>query len=182
MKHTNTHQEVLDDIGCDYVEVDVNLLTWGEFIRQNNIKHVDLFVLDVEGHELSVIEGMVGCQVLPDIICVEIGHLDFLEIRRALEDLGYIYDITSHVNAYFIKSKLIPLFNFRSTVFQSIDLFRNSKENNINMNSDLSDDNEILKSKISHLERQLFEIVSSKSWRLIELYRKLINKFKNNYQ
>ncbi|MEI9889737.1 MAG: FkbM family methyltransferase [Caulobacteraceae bacterium] len=52
------------------------MITWRDFVKQQRIDHVDLFTLDVEGHELAVIEGMKDCAVLPDVLCVAAGHLE----------------------------------------------------------------------------------------------------------
>jgi glycosyltransferase involved in cell wall biosynthesis len=54
---------------------------------------------------------MQGCNVLPDVMCVEFGHLGLNTVRNKLELLGYIYDITSNANAYFIRKDKVGLFN-----------------------------------------------------------------------
>ena len=46
-------------------------ISYSSLIKNNDIKNVDLFVLDVEGSELDVIKGMKGCKVLPKIIYLE---------------------------------------------------------------------------------------------------------------
>lgn len=114
LSHTELHLKDLLDRGCQFSEVEVPTMTWREWIAQEKIPFVDLLVLDVEGHELQVIEGMVGSPVMPEIICVEIGHLSFDSIRQALSGLGYVYDITSHVNAYFIRADRLSLFALRA--------------------------------------------------------------------
>jgi FkbM family methyltransferase len=40
--------------------IQVPCITWKRFVDDNLIKFVDLFVLDTEGHELEVIDGMGG--------------------------------------------------------------------------------------------------------------------------
>ncbi|OWF80734.1 hypothetical protein B4903_08675, partial [Yersinia frederiksenii] len=117
LKHTEEHAKWLKDTGCELIDVIVKTRTWRDFIEGENVQHVDLFVLDVEGHELSVIEGMNGALVLPDIICIEIGHLNFDRIRSKLQELGYTYDISSHVNAFFIKTEKLALFALRKTFY-----------------------------------------------------------------
>ena len=71
-------------------------------------------VLDVEGHELSVLSGMHGSSVLPRVMCVEFGHVGFGVIRSAMDELGYEYDISSYANAFFVRRDALPLFAFRS--------------------------------------------------------------------
>jgi FkbM family methyltransferase len=112
LSHSTSHKELLDQAGCGYKEIEVELINWRDFILEQKITHVDLLVLDVEGHELSVIEGMQGCNVLPDVMCVEFGHLGLNTVRKKLELLGYIYDITSNANAYFIRKDKVGLFSF----------------------------------------------------------------------
>lgn len=112
--HTQKHIASLIEGGCTFDEVQITVTTWSAFVEKENIRSVDLFVLDVEGHELAVIEGMKGARVLPDILCVEVGHLDFDALRQEIQALGYTYDTTSHVNAFFIKNEKLPLFLFRT--------------------------------------------------------------------
>lgn len=115
--HTEAHEKDLIERGCTFFDLEVELTTWKAFVEKECILQVDLFVLDVEGHELSVVEGMQGCSVLPDLICVEVGHLDFNTVREALKELGYVYDISSNVNAFFIHQSKLGLFAFRRAAF-----------------------------------------------------------------
>lgn len=114
LSHTDLHLSDLKERGCSFTEIEVSTLTWRTWIEQENIHFVDLLVLDVEGHELQVIEGMVGSEVLPDVICCEIGHLNFNKVRKAFHELGYAYDVTSHVNAFFVKQDRLSLFALRA--------------------------------------------------------------------
>lgn len=114
LSHTDLHLKDLQDRGCQFTEIEIPTMTWKEWISREKIPCVDLLVLDVEGHELQVIEGMMGSTVLPEIICVEIGHLSFGRVRQALSVLGYVYDITSHVNAFFIRADRLSLFALRA--------------------------------------------------------------------
>ena len=52
---------------------EVKTVTYKTLISDLKIDRVDLFVLDVEGWEPNVIEGMKNCAVLPDIFCVEVS-------------------------------------------------------------------------------------------------------------
>ena len=122
LSHTDEHTQLLEAAGCTFVDVDVQLTTWRALVEQEGIVAVDLMVLDVEGHELSVLEGMHGCSVLPDVICVEVGHVPLSTVRLRLSELGYLYDISSHVNAFFILQNKLPVISFRQlNKSQSID-------------------------------------------------------------
>ncbi len=72
--HTDQHTQILLETGCTFADIQVPLMTYRSFVERESISQVDLFVLDVEGHELDVIEGMQDCPVLPDVMCVEVGH------------------------------------------------------------------------------------------------------------
>ena len=117
--HTQVHMRDLQEQGCSFAEYEIEVITWRSFIQRENITYVDLFVLDVEGHELSVLEGMQGSAVLPDIMCVEVGHLKLGQVREKLVQLGYVYDISSYVNAYFIRADKLGLFALRGAASQA---------------------------------------------------------------
>ncbi len=103
-KHTKKHLAYLDKSGCTYSNSTVNSITYSDFISKFGIKRLDLMVLDVEGYELEVLDGIKKNEnVLPTVFCIEIGHLDFNTIRKKLLELGYRYDTTQDVNAYFYR-------------------------------------------------------------------------------
>jgi hypothetical protein len=64
---------------------------------------IDLFVLDVEGYEIEVLEGMKNSKFLPKILCVEYPHVGLDNIKSFLNELNYKFDLTKDNNAYFIK-------------------------------------------------------------------------------
>jgi hypothetical protein len=72
-------------------------------------------VLDVEGHELSVLSGMKDSHVMPKVMCVEFGHIGFGALRSTMNELGYEYDVSSYANAFFVRRDALPLFAFRSS-------------------------------------------------------------------
>jgi FkbM family methyltransferase len=76
INHTIEHTQQLKTLCGDnnYIEIPVKCKTYSQIINELNIKNLDLFVLDVEVNEFSVIEGMVGCNILPNIFVIEHGH------------------------------------------------------------------------------------------------------------
>ena len=50
-------------------EITVKTDTYANVLDRNNVEKVDLFILDVEGHEVPVIRGMIESPVLPRILC-----------------------------------------------------------------------------------------------------------------
>lgn len=168
LAHTDAHMSLLQEVGCSFMPVEVSLITWHEFILQHNIAYVDLLVLDVEGHELSVIEGMRGCHVLPELICIEVGHLDLGEIRNQLGALGYTYDTSSHVNAFFVKTEKLPLFSFRVAA-SSVTVPTTTDSTQIV--EKLIEQNQYLTKRVEELSWLYREITRSKLWMLIEKIR-----------
>lgn len=110
LHHTKEHKKLLDEIGCTYKEYQVNVITYPELIRRGGLKHLDLFVLDVEGNEMNVIDSMKNFDILPEIFCVEVGHLNKIEMIRAVASLGYWYDRESFVNLFFVRRCLKTIY------------------------------------------------------------------------
>lgn len=89
-------QECLE-AGCMLKDIEAEMTTYKKLI----VKHVDLFVLDVEGYELKVIDGMAGSKILPDVICAEHPLVGLKPLWGALAGLGYHKDFVSYNNAFF---------------------------------------------------------------------------------
>jgi len=102
LTHSEHHKNLLKREGCTFEEFEVETFTYKQLIERNNITKVDLFVLDVEGHESNVLEGMVGCNVLPKIFCIEHGHVK-QQMYKKVQSLGYKFDKTSFNNSFFIR-------------------------------------------------------------------------------
>jgi FkbM family methyltransferase len=102
---TPEQKQERDKYGCTFQDVKVQITTYRKLI-DGNVKKVDLFILDVEGYELKVIEGMTGSKVLPDLICAEYGWVDFEDLRKMLIPMGYRFDFLSFNNAFFAMPSL----------------------------------------------------------------------------
>jgi len=61
--------------------------------------------LDVEGHEMEVVKGMIGCDVLPDIFVIEHGHQSIGFIQPFLDELNskYVLDFVHEINSFYRK-------------------------------------------------------------------------------
>lgn len=106
INHTDKHKKLLENISKGEKKTfTIQCMTYKDFIECAGIKHLDLFVLDVEGHEPEVIDGMVGCTVMPDVFVIEHGHRtpDFFVEKLKVLDVKYKLDLVSHVNSYFVK-------------------------------------------------------------------------------
>lgn len=102
LSHTPDHKRQLEALSNNtFVEHTVQCITYRQLIERYRITHVDLFVLDVEGHESEVLQGMVGEPVLPDVFVIEHGHSP-VNLSPYFGDT-YILDTVSAVNSFFVK-------------------------------------------------------------------------------
>jgi FkbM family methyltransferase len=99
--HTAEHMEDLLGQGCTFETYEVETMRYDTLLDRHGIEVVDLFVLDVEGHELSVLRGMEGTQRWPRVFCIEHGHIGADNLRGILEPVGYVFDGIADANAYF---------------------------------------------------------------------------------
>jgi FkbM family methyltransferase len=109
INHTFEHKKILEQT-CgknNFVELQVQCKTYKQIIEDLQIDHLDLFILDVEGNELQVIEGMIDCDILPDVFVIEIGHINQNEVIEKLKLLksSYKFEFTSFVNSFFTRIK-----------------------------------------------------------------------------
>jgi len=102
IKHLQQHRQWLDSVNCTYSTTNVPARTLRQIVEDLAIQRIDLMVLDIEGHELEALEGFHGSRVLPQVLCVEHGHLGIDTVRLAVEQLPYRYDTSMHVNSYFL--------------------------------------------------------------------------------
>jgi FkbM family methyltransferase len=186
LNHTESHRKFLEEVGAEFIEIEVELLTWRDFVARENISVVDLMVLDVEGLELEVIEGMVHCDVLPGVLCVEVGHISLDKIRKQLAQLNYVYDTSSHVNAYFLHRDYLNtlIFQKMSQMNNSVSLFNEKdqllKEQLMQSMQDqqkfiqkLQEHNHSLSLRLHELTNLYQAIVTSKSWKLLDKLKRI---------
>jgi FkbM family methyltransferase len=80
---------------------EVQTITYCDFIQEYKVELIDLFVLDVEGHEMAVVEGMAGTEVWPRVICAETNKTSAEELGEAL--VGYTVGGKDAANTYFVR-------------------------------------------------------------------------------
>ncbi len=107
--HKESHIDILKMENCTFESYEVETIPYRDLIDvimdQNfNGRTVDLFVLDVEGFEVEVLDGMVGSKYLPNIFCIEYPHVGLDKLQEILVDLGYKFDTINETNVYFIKN------------------------------------------------------------------------------
>ncbi len=113
VEHAPDFKQALTEGGSTFEEITVQMMDWSTLVAQEQLTQIDLMVLDVEGHELSVLAGMAGSPILPHLMCVEFGHIGLDVLRREMDQLGYEYDVNSYANAFFIRKDKVPLFLLR---------------------------------------------------------------------
>jgi len=87
--------------GYQFTEKEVPTLTFRTLVERYNITRLDLMTIDVEGHEVAVISGMVNAPTLPNVVCVEYPFIGLDTVTNVLTDLGYRFDFVSFNNAFF---------------------------------------------------------------------------------
>jgi FkbM family methyltransferase len=122
IKHNSIHIEELKKYparinGNIYQEIKIKTINWNHLINQLKINKVNLFILDVEGHELPVLEGLADSGVLPDVIQIEFSYSDpenklidkknkenfsgIIKINKSLNKLGYFFNYVNYNNAFY---------------------------------------------------------------------------------
>ena len=104
LQHTKQHIKELNEKNCKYEKYSVNTITIFDFYKQYNIKNkIDLFILDVEGHEPNVLSLLhqINKNIIPSVIAVEYGHCGESEIFKYLYPLGYKLDYKDSINLVF---------------------------------------------------------------------------------
>jgi FkbM family methyltransferase len=104
LSHTKEHKDELIATGCKFETFEVECVRFVELYKKHNLPDIDLFVLDVEGHELEALNGILDIphSALPKIFCIEhtIAGLD--ELVKIL-DLQYTHHSNHHHNSFFVK-------------------------------------------------------------------------------
>jgi FkbM family methyltransferase len=104
LTHQPGHRAELVKEGCSFVDYEVRMITYPELIAEAGITRLDLFVLDIEGHEAPVIESMRQGALLPSVLCVEHGHFGVEKMRQMLAGLPFRFDSSLHVNSYYVNT------------------------------------------------------------------------------
>jgi FkbM family methyltransferase len=79
---------LLEASGSHIVEYDVNCDTYINIMNKHNIKEVDLMILDVEGAELDVLEGMKN-SIFPKVIAIEYDKIDLTKLNEFMKQNNY---------------------------------------------------------------------------------------------
>lgn len=101
LEHTKNHFLELVNRNCKFEKMDVKTITISDLYKEQKINNkIDLFILDVEGHEGRVLSKLseVDKILAPKIIAVEYGHCGIEVIEKYLIPLGYRLSIRDNIN------------------------------------------------------------------------------------
>lgn len=71
----------------------VSTISLSEFTTDNNIEHVDLLKIDVEGHDFFVLKGVDWAKCIPEVIICEFEDKKTLPLGYGLKDMAdYLVD------------------------------------------------------------------------------------------
>jgi len=85
-------------------DIKVVTKTLNDILLDNNISGIDALSIDVEGHELNVLNGLDFSKYKPKVCCIENYFQDKWLIEYMYER-GYVYDKRLHVDDFFIRVK-----------------------------------------------------------------------------
>ncbi len=86
------HEELIPDARERLASETVPILTLDALLRKHDVTRLELLVIDAEGHDFEVIEGLDLSRVRPELLVYERRHLsegDDRSCRAALEAHGY---------------------------------------------------------------------------------------------
>lgn len=106
MKKSYSSTSRLRAVTSKYKDIKVNVLTLQDIFKEHvKGREVDFLKIDVEGHEMSVIEGNNWGKNRPKVICVESNHIEE-DWPKLLIDNDYEEALFDGLNKYYIDKRL----------------------------------------------------------------------------
>jgi|ERR1700722_1717022 len=103
LSHSPAHLEGIKNLEMEIF--DVSKIIFIDLYQKHSLPDIDLFILDVEGHECEALKGILAIpeHAYPKVFCIE--HQLSKENDWLIEMLSpwYNYDSYYHVNAIFVK-------------------------------------------------------------------------------
>ena len=101
LEHTNQHLKELIDRGCVFQKFEAQTYTLPDLFSKFKInKQIDLFSLDVEGHEIKVLSTLVSLpkNLHPKILVVEYGHCGYIDLIKMIKEIEYKEIYLNNIN------------------------------------------------------------------------------------
>jgi FkbM family methyltransferase len=104
LKHVESHMKELLENGCEIETFEVQTIVFSELATKHVIPEIDLFVLDVEGHEEDALSGILTtpAAILPKVFCIEHTITGLDKIKGMLAKTHNFHS-THYQNAFFLK-------------------------------------------------------------------------------
>ena len=90
--------------GVEFRKEKIDIISYTSLIKNYNITHLDLAIIDVEGFENKILSSIMKSEVLPDVLVVETDWSDTNELIQIVESKYYIFEKFKH-DIVFIKNE-----------------------------------------------------------------------------
>jgi len=103
----SAHKTELINAGCKFETFMVDTIQFIDLYNKHSLSNIDLFVLDVEGHEIEALKGIVVLPLtaLPKVFCIEYTISGDNEINNILSPYYNFHSKYTH-NAFFVKKNV----------------------------------------------------------------------------
>ncbi len=101
LKHCKEHMKDLVKQGCTFEKFNVQCKRFDNIVEEYGIPDIDLFVLDVEGHEMQALKGIIP-KVLPRVFCIEHTFAGLNNLKEKLKKYYKLRNVHQH-NAIFVR-------------------------------------------------------------------------------
>jgi FkbM family methyltransferase len=99
---TPEHVEFVRGLGGTIKEITVRTATLDSLLEESGFGQLDFVTIDVEGHELSVLEGFDLGTYRPRIVIIEDNSIDGnVSVTRHMADQGYVHFRRTGVNEWY---------------------------------------------------------------------------------
>ena len=92
----STSSSGMHSLHGDGVGQEIEITTLAEFVKEQGIPHIDYLKVDVEGHDLQVLEGADLSNLKPNVIKVEFGPENIQLLWDLLLGAGYTIQVAVH--------------------------------------------------------------------------------------
>lgn len=108
LTHQKEHLGELKGAGCEFEDIKVHTKRFADVLEDEDLPRLDLMVLDVEGHEMTVLEDLEEWKIKPKVFCVEFPQSGLENLRALIEKNGYTFYGTSYSNAFWVQPEMLP--------------------------------------------------------------------------